>query len=85
MRTRLSTKGQLVLPQALRDKLGLRPGDPLDASIEGERIILVPSRKRVGKGRIIKDPETGLPVLSAGKNSPKLTGKQVAAILAEFP
>jgi len=74
-----------VLPQAIRRKMNLRAGDLLEARIEGERIVLTPRKKRSRKGRIIKDPITGLPVLTAGPGAPKLTSKQVAEILADFP
>ena len=85
MRTRISTKGQVVIPRAVRDKLGLRPGDPLDTHVEGNRIILTPTRNRARKTRIRRDSRTGLPVLTAGPNAPRLTSRQVAEILAEFP
>ena len=65
--------------------MNLRAGDQLDARIESERIVLIPRKKRSRKGRIIKDPLTGFPVLTAGPDAPKLTSKQVAEILAEFP
>jgi len=74
-----------VLPQAIRRKMNLRAGDLLEARIEGERIVLTPRKKRSRKGRIIKDPLTGYPVLTAGKNAPVLTQKEVDDILSEFP
>jgi len=83
--TRVSTKGQVVLPQAIRKKMNLRAGDDLEARVEGERIVLIPKKERSRKGRIIKDPLTGLPVLTAGPGAPKLTSEQVAEILADFP
>jgi AbrB family looped-hinge helix DNA binding protein len=85
METKLSTKGQVVLPSRIRNKLGLRPGDPLDASVEGGRIVLTPRKKRSRKVRIIKDPITGFPVLTAGPNAPILTSKEVDEILSTFP
>jgi AbrB family looped-hinge helix DNA binding protein len=85
MQTKLSTKGQVVLPSRIRNKLGLRPGDPLDASVEGGRIVLTPRKKRGRKVRIVKDPVTGFPVLTAGPNAPILTSEQVKEILADFP
>jgi len=75
----------VVLPQAIRKKMNLRAGDDLEARVEGERIVLIPKNKRSRKGRIIKDPLTGLPVLTAGPGAPKLTSEQVAEILADFP
>jgi AbrB family looped-hinge helix DNA binding protein len=85
MQTKMSAKGHVALPRAIRKKMNLRAGDRLEARIEGERIVLSPSKKRSGKGRIIKDPLTGLPVLTAGKNAPVLTQKEVEEILTEFP
>ncbi|MGB2621535.1 MAG: AbrB/MazE/SpoVT family DNA-binding domain-containing protein [Candidatus Acidiferrum sp.] len=85
MQTKVSTKGQVVLPSRIRNKLGLRPGDPLDATIEGGRIVLTPRRARRRKARIIKDPVTGFPVLDLGPNAPTLTSKQVEEMLADFP
>lgn len=85
MTTKVSTKGQVVLPGALRRKLGIRAGDPLDARIEAGRIVLTPQRKRRHKPRIIKDPLTGLPVLTVGPDAPILTNKRVRELLADFP
>ena len=85
METRVSTKGQIVLPKPIRKRMGLRPGDPLDAKIESGRIVLTPRRTRSRKDRIIKDPETGLPVLTAGPGAPQITSAEIEAILADFP
>lgn len=85
MTTKVSTKGQVVLPGPLRRKLGIRAGDPLEAKIEAGRIVLIPQRKKRLKTRIVKDPVTGLPVLSAGSDAPALTSKEVHEILADFP
>jgi len=85
MQTRISTKGQVVLPSPIRRKLGLRPGDPLDAKIEGESVILTPRKKRRRKAKIVIDRLTGLPVLTLGPGAPVLTSKEVEEILAEFP
>jgi len=85
MQTTVSTKGQVVLPGPLRRRLDIRAGDPLDVNIEDSRIVLTPRRKRGRRVRIIKDPITGLPVLSAGVNAPTLTSKEVEEILSNFP
>jgi AbrB family looped-hinge helix DNA binding protein len=85
MRTKVSTKGQVVLPSRIRRRLGLQPGDSLDAELEGERIILTPRRTGRGTARIVKDPVTGLPVLTAGTDAAILTSEQVHEILADFP
>jgi AbrB family looped-hinge helix DNA binding protein len=85
MQTKLSSKGQVVLPQRIRRLLGLRSGDTLDAQIEGARIVLTPRRRRSRKCRIIKDPATGWPVLTAGPGAPVLTSEQVREMLSDFP
>jgi AbrB family looped-hinge helix DNA binding protein len=85
MQTKVSTKGQVVLPSALREKLGLRPGDPLDARLEGDSVVLTPKQRRRRKAKIVIDPRTGLAILSAGPGAPVLTSKQVSEILSEFP
>jgi AbrB family looped-hinge helix DNA binding protein len=85
MQTRVSTKGQIVLPGPLRRKLGIRAGDPLDVSVEAGRIVLTPHKQSPLVAKIIDDPVTGLPVLSAGPDAPVLTSQQVEEILANFP
>ena len=85
METKVSTKGQVVLPSPIRRKLGLRTGDPLDVRVEGGRIVLTPRRTRSRKVSILVDPITGLPVLSAGPGAPVLSSKQVNEILSDFP
>lgn len=85
MHTKVSTKGQVVLPGPIRRRLGLRPGDPLDANIEDGRIVLTPRRKRSRAGKIVNDPITGLPALSAGADAPVLSSKDVEEIMRSFP
>ena len=85
MQTRVSTKGQVVLPSPIRKRLDLRPGDPLDANVENGRIVLTPRRKRMHRAKLMVDPVTGLPVLSAGPDAPILTSKDIEDILTNFP
>jgi AbrB family looped-hinge helix DNA binding protein len=85
MQTRISTKGQVVLPSPIRRKLGLRPGDPLDAKIEGESVVLTPRKKRRRKAKIVIDRLTGLPAITLGRGAPVLTSKEVEEMLADFP
>ena len=85
METKLSTKGQVVLPGPIRRKLGLQAGDSLDAEVQAGSVLLTPRRKRSQKTRILVDRVTGLPVLSAGPQAPPLTSKQVREIFDEVP
>jgi AbrB family looped-hinge helix DNA binding protein len=85
MQTRVSTKGQVVLPGKLRSRLGIRAGDALDVHVEGPRIVLTTRAPRRRTARLTTDPRTGLPVLSVGSDAPQLTSKDVAEILSNFP
>jgi AbrB family looped-hinge helix DNA binding protein len=85
MQTTVSTKGQVVLPGPLRRSLGIRAGDRLDVSVESDKIVLTPRRKRTRKARIVKDPVTGFSVIDAGPGAPILTHKQIREMLADFP
>jgi AbrB family looped-hinge helix DNA binding protein len=85
MQTRVSTKGQIVLPGPLRRKLGIRAGDPLDISVEKDRIVLTQTCKPKYEARIVKDPVTGFIALDLGPDAPILTSEMVREMLADFP
>jgi AbrB family looped-hinge helix DNA binding protein len=86
MVTKISAKGQVVLPGPIRRRLGLQPGDPLEVKAEGDRIVLTPKRKRSRrKAKMVTDPITGFPVLTLGPGAPVLTHRQVKEMLADFP
>ena len=85
MQKRLSSKGQVVFPGPLRRRLGLQPGDRLEASIASGSILPTPRRTGAPKPAIVRDPITGLPVLTAGRGAPALTSEQVREILSDFP
>ena len=84
MTTKVSSKGQVVLPEPLRRKLGINSGDSLEAKIEAGRIVLTPQRRKFQKARIVRDPITGLPVLHAGSGAPVLSSREVHSIQADF-
>jgi AbrB family looped-hinge helix DNA binding protein len=85
VQTRISTKGQVVLPQPIRRQLGLQIGDELDAKVLDGNVVLTPRRRRAKKPRIIRDPVTGFPVLDVGDDAPILTSKDVEEMLSDFP
>jgi AbrB family looped-hinge helix DNA binding protein len=85
MQTRVSTKGQVVLPVALRKRLGIRAGDALDISVEQDRIVLTAHPKKKFQARIIDDPVTGFPVIDVGPDAPVLTSEMVREMLVDFP
>jgi len=85
MQTKVSTKGQIVLPGPLRRRLHIRPGDSLDISVENDRIVLTSPKRKHSKARIIEDPITGLPVIDVGPDAPVLTSQMVRELLVDFP
>ena len=85
MQTRISSKGQVVLPGPIRRKLRLSPGDALDACVKSGQIVLTPHHARPAKATIGRDTVTGLPVLSAGPRAAQLTSDQVEDILSNLP
>lgn len=40
--TRMSSKGQLVIPAAIREELGIEPGTRVSVCVEGMRLVLEP-------------------------------------------
>jgi len=42
METRLSSKGQVVIPRKVREELNLQPGTVLRVHVDGRRIVLEP-------------------------------------------
>jgi AbrB family looped-hinge helix DNA binding protein len=84
METNISIKRQVVLPGPIRRELGLRIGDSLGVKVERGHIVLTPRTKRSRSVRILVDPITGLPVLSAGPDAAKLSSEQVSRLSSEF-
>ena len=77
----LSTKGQLVIPARLRKALGLQPGDEVELTLEGRRLVLEPKarqRAKLTRGRF------GRPVLVAPLGAPPMTTATVNAILDDL-
>lgn len=69
MKSTIDAAGRIVVPKALRQALGLRPGQPLDIRAGDGRleieIAATPVRlKKRGKG-VIAVPDDDLPVLTA--------------------
>jgi AbrB family looped-hinge helix DNA binding protein len=85
MQTKVSTKGQVVLPGPIRRRLGLKPGDALNVKIQGEEIVLSRQKKRTRKAKIVIDPVSGFPAATLGPGAPVLTHKEVKEMLSDFP
>ncbi len=84
MTTRLSSKGQVVLPQPVRALLGLQPGVEFEIRTEGENVVLTPLRAS-SRAQLKRDRKTGLPTFVVPGGTPPLTSDFVRHALADFP
>jgi AbrB family looped-hinge helix DNA binding protein len=78
----LSTKGQLVIPMRYRRALNLRPGDKVELTLEGPRLILErksPRPAKLTRGRF------GRPVLVSAPQASAITTEAVNLLLDQFP
>lgn len=85
METTLSTKGQIVLPRAIRQKLALRPGTKFTSRVVNGTVILTPQTPSPGRARLVRDAHTGLTVTQGAANGPVVTNESIRALLADFP
>ena len=84
MTTKLSSKGQVVLPKQARMRLQLRPGAKFVCKIQGHSIVLTPERPVSARPRLIKDPKSGLRITRSPAGT-KITSEDVRAALLDFP
>jgi AbrB family looped-hinge helix DNA binding protein len=85
MQTKVSTKGQIVIPGPIRRRLGLRAGDTLDIAVEKDRIVMTQPSKPKYEARMVKDPVTGFLAIDLGPDAPTLTSEMVRELLTDFP
>jgi AbrB family looped-hinge helix DNA binding protein len=85
METTLSTKGQIVLPRDIRQRLALRPGTKFSSRVANGSIVLTPKMPLLGRPRLVRDSITGLTVTQGPENGVVVTNESVRAILADFP
>ena len=82
--TRLSSKGQVVLPRLVRTQLRLAPGSKLICEIRGDSVILTPQSTR-GSKEYITDPVSGLRVSKRQPKAEKVSSDMIRKLLEEFP
>lgn len=84
MTTKLSSKGQVVLPKRVRSRLHLRPGVTLICRVEGDSIVLTPEHPITDSPRIVTDPKTGLSITKSPGQT-RVTADDVRAAMMDFP
>ncbi|MBA2348975.1 MAG: AbrB/MazE/SpoVT family DNA-binding domain-containing protein [Solirubrobacterales bacterium] len=47
---RIGAKGQVVIPKAIRDRIGLHPGDEVEFEVHDERVVVVLANRPGGLG-----------------------------------
>lgn len=77
MRTTIDSAGRLVVPKAIRDRLGLRGGDAVEVEERGGRIEVTRPPRNVG----LVEGEHGLLVPEPGSEMPGLGPDEVRALL----
>ena len=78
----LSTKGQLVIPTQYRKALNLRPGDIVELTLEGPRLLL--ERKSLRSAKLARG-RFGRPVLVSEPETPAITTETVNLLLDQLP
>jgi len=61
MTHRVGPKGQVVIPKALRDDLGIEPGDEVSFWRDGDRVVV----RRAGHRRPLRGRFAGSPLVDA--------------------
>jgi AbrB family looped-hinge helix DNA binding protein len=82
--TKLSTKGQIVLPKQARAMLQLRPGTTFACKVVGDSIVLTPEHPPAERPRLVRDSKTGLTVTKSPAHV-SITSGDVRSALVDFP
>lgn len=83
--TTLSSKGQVVLPRLIRNKLHLAPGVKLLCEVRGDSVVLTPERPHSFVREYTTDPQTGLRVVKAQKGVEPVTSEMIKTLLEDYP
>ncbi len=84
MVSRLSSKGQIVLPKKVRSRLQLRPGATLICKVQGGSIVLTPQSAAIERPKLVTDPKTGLRITKS-PDQIKVSSEDVRAAMLDFP
>ena len=84
MTTKLSSKGQVVLPKNARTRLRLRPGMTFMCKVQGGAIVLTPESVPIERPRLEADPKTGL-LITKSPGGITVTSEDVHAAMLDFP
>ncbi len=82
-----STKGQVTIPQAARERLRLEAGTILDVKVDGNglHLVPVPAEPKRHSLKIKKHKLTSWPMFVIPTSTPKVSQEWIDAQLADFP
>ena len=80
MHVRVSKKGQIVIPKAIRDKTGIVEGNFLTIRLEGKKIIIEPFNKPPEDIFVSAGDDITGPIISAAKESSDKVNKLLMAL-----
>lgn len=84
METTLSSKGQVVLPAAARQRLHLTQGERLTVELRDDGVFLRPTR-RPAAHRLERHPVSGLPrMVAVARPERKVTAAEIARLHGEL-
>jgi AbrB family looped-hinge helix DNA binding protein len=83
--TTVSSKGQVVLPRLIRNKLHLTQGTRLICTIKENSVMLTPERPVAGAREYTTDPITGLRVRKGVEGMEPVTSDMVKSLLEDYP
>jgi AbrB family looped-hinge helix DNA binding protein len=75
---KVSTKGQVTIPQDIRVELGLHPGSEVAFEVNGDEARLIPVRKAAPRRRRISE-------LLLGKGTVRMTTDEIMALTRGEP
>ncbi len=75
---KVSTKGQVTIPQEVRDRLGLHPGSEVDFEVNGDEARLIPVRK-------VPRQRQSISQLLRGKGTVRMTTDEIMALTRGEP
>lgn len=78
MQTTIDSAGRMVIPKAVREAAGLRPGDPLDVRYRDGRIEIEPLAEQV---RLVRE---GPFLVADAPGASTLTNAEVSDVLSEI-
>ncbi len=78
MTTTLGKRGQIVIPQDVRVRCQLKPGDDFAVSVQGHQIVLEKILRRTYPARLVKR-KGKLPVFVLPKEAPPMDPERIKA------